>query len=106
MSEVSLIKKFDHSVGNIPFISFDLPHVSDYYCLEVFADSSEVIITHDFFNKIIEFIKADISLSKRYPKFSSGFSGDKFFLKSGVFLSRKQCKYSTKLSISLLINRM
>lgn len=64
MSEISLVKKFDHSICYVSFISFDLPHISDDYGFEVLAYSSKVSITHNFLNEFVEFVITYVAFSK------------------------------------------
>jgi len=64
MSEISFVKKFNHSISNIPLISLYLSHVSDDYGFEVLAYSSKVSITHNFLNQFVEFVITYVAFSK------------------------------------------
>lgn len=60
MSEVSFIKELDQSVGDVPLVGFQWSEIFYENGLEVLRDGSEVSITHDSVQELLEIIIADL----------------------------------------------
>ena len=86
VSKVGLIKQSDESIGDISLVPLNLSHISYDDGFKVHANGSKITITHNFFDKIIKLIVANIAISFRYDEFSSHLSGYFYFLISDIFV--------------------